>query len=391
MSMAEMARLSLGPGRCIAQVSAIGFDLAAVEISRYLLHGATLVLRDLEDPFDHLHDVHTIMTTPSFIAACSPDVVLELRTLVLGGVSIPQALADAWAHKQLFIYSPSECGPFSTPIQLQQGDKVTIGRRLPHVDVYILDHHQCPMADGYWNRSATPARKAFMPNPFRTEQEKIMYCMVTWTTIRGFRIELAEVEKAVRQADKAISNTAVIVADQLRIVAFMTPDDVDLGALLQALCPLLPSYVRPTNIILVPELPQSASMKVDRIALQTLAVSITPGQGELPETPTEKIIAKIWRELLQLPDERRTRRDDDFMGIGGYSVPAIKAARQILKPLRQNIPLMLIICQTALSDVPRTIDRFQAPEEPSARCPSPSAGPSAILRPFRGQSATARW
>jgi gliotoxin/aspirochlorine biosynthesis peptide synthetase len=92
------------------QLNGAGFDVVLVELFGSLCYGATLVLKDAADPFEHLKHVHATMATPSLLSACSPEEYGNLDTIALAGEPVPQALADSWAERVYLmnLYGPSE-------------------------------------------------------------------------------------------------------------------------------------------------------------------------------------------------------------------------------------------------------------------------------------------
>jgi gliotoxin/aspirochlorine biosynthesis peptide synthetase len=183
------------------------------------------------------------------------------------------------------------------------GIKVSIGRPLPRLVMYILDHHKClvpqhivgeiyiageQVAHGYW--SATPDQKdasRFTINPFsRDPHQRIMYRTSDFgywnedmkisyvgrvdnqVKVRGFRVELEEIESTLLAAGKdKVQSAAAIAMDNdggdgsgggLRIIGVVTPEDVDVAALRARLAFSLPSYSRPSQILAVSELPMSS-------------------------------------------------------------------------------------------------------------------------------------
>ncbi|KAI9150034.1 Nonribosomal peptide synthetase sirP [Paramyrothecium foliicola] len=383
----EPTRLFSGPGRRNAQVYALGFDVVLVEVFGTICYGGTLVLKDPSDPFKHLTTVNAAHSTPSLLAACSPNDFPNLEMIGLAGEAVPQSLADAWSHKRLFnFYGPSECGPISTGIELYPGDKVTIGSAVPHLSVYLLDHHGClvppgitgeiylsgeQMTQGYWN-SPLQTKKSFLPNPFVpgsmmyktgdlgywTEDMNVAYVgrVDNQVKVRGYRIELEEIERALVRADPEITSAAAVVVDKIRIVAFVTPSTINTAAVRQNIKRILPVYARPAQVIASHNLPKSANLKIDRRALQFAAIRYKD-QGDLPATDTEKMVAKIWASLLNLRPGRHISRDDDFLGVGGNSLLAIKAARLITDSIGHHVPVPLLLRETVLSSLAQAIDR----------------------------------
>jgi hypothetical protein len=91
--------------------------VVTVEIFGTLCYGGTLVLKNPGDPLGHLRRVHAAYATPSLLAALSPDDFPRLDTVVLAGEPVPQSIADAWSHKQLFNgYGPCEVSRSLHPV-----------------------------------------------------------------------------------------------------------------------------------------------------------------------------------------------------------------------------------------------------------------------------------
>lgn len=208
---------------------------------------------------------------------------------------------------------------------------MNIGRPLPSVITYVLDHrgylvpprvtgeiyisgHQ--MTRGYWNDEER-TQAVFVLNPFSTTH-RYMYrsrdlgfwnenMTLTYVgridnqvKVRGFRVELEEIERAIlsegsdEQSVSVTSAATITMADAQdgphqyhldqmfkdrvhqqisRIVAFVTPQNVSTSLLHRKLKNILPSYAQPSQIIAVSSLPKSPNFKVDRKALRELAIS----------------------------------------------------------------------------------------------------------------------
>ncbi|KAL4736972.1 hypothetical protein BDV11DRAFT_172404 [Aspergillus similis] len=386
----SFVRINSAPGRRNAQLLSLGFDVVLVELFGSLCYGATLVLKNPDDPFAHLKHVDATLATPSLLTACQPEDFPNLDTIALAGEPVPQGLADAWGSRHLLnLYGPAECGMISTGTHLLPRQKVTIGRPLPGMSAYLFNHRRCPVptgvigelylsgeqvTPGYWNskHNATFTHDPFSPGQimYRTgdlaywdSSRNLVYVrrVDNQIKVRGYRVELEEIERALGRADSSVRSAAAIVVDNVRIIAFVAPETVDVSALRRQLVTLLPKYTRPTEIFALPSLPKSANFKIDRRALLDMART-NKGQGEMPSTPTETLIAGIWKNLLQshLDPTREIQRDDDFLGIGGNSLLSIEAARSISTALSHQIPISVLIRETVLSDLARKVDEYIA-------------------------------
>ncbi|PNP56956.1 hypothetical protein THARTR1_02798 [Trichoderma harzianum] len=85
----ELNRMFSGPGRRHAQVYALGCDVVLVELFGSLCYGGTLVLKDPGDPLGHIKRVDATYSTPSLLAALSPEEFPNLDTIGLAGEPVP--------------------------------------------------------------------------------------------------------------------------------------------------------------------------------------------------------------------------------------------------------------------------------------------------------------
>ena len=101
--------------------------MVLVEPFGSLCYGATLVLKQPNDPFAHLKCVDATLATPSLISACDPADYPDLVTIAVAGEPVPQGLADAWGDRDLWnLYGPAEvCAMFHFIMQDTSMDKST--------------------------------------------------------------------------------------------------------------------------------------------------------------------------------------------------------------------------------------------------------------------------
>ncbi len=116
--------------------------------------------------------------------------------------------------------------------------------------------------------------------------------------VRGHRVEPGEIEAAFHTHPE-VARAAVVLTGE-RLSAFVEPRpgcDPDPVALRGHLGAVLPAYMIPARIEIVPALPQTTTGKIDRRELH----------GTPPATPTEERVAEVWRSLLDVPRvSRRT-------------------------------------------------------------------------------------
>jgi natural product biosynthesis luciferase-like monooxygenase protein len=307
----------------------------------------------------------------------------QISTLCIGGEAFPPALArelGAAGCREIWnLYGPTETTIWSA-IQRVDPDAASIplGRPLANQQLYVVDSalRLAPLGAagelviggrgvtrGYWQRPELTAER-FVPDRFGGEPGARLYRtgdlarrradgaieflgrLDHQVKIRGHRIELGEIEAAL--ADHANVREAVVIAredepgDQ-RLVAYLIPREgavIDAAALRSALRERLPEFMVPGHFVALERFPQTPNRKVDRKALpkpegaapaRAAQAASPPAQGEVEER-----IARIWQELLQVP---QVSREDNFFDLGGHSLLAVKVHRRLTESFAKKIAI----------------------------------------------------
>ncbi|KAL2858512.1 hypothetical protein BJY01DRAFT_241841 [Aspergillus pseudoustus] len=183
--------------------------------------------------------------------------------------------------------------------------------------------------------------------------------------LRGQRFELGEVEDQVQRAfGGTLSDVAALIvtlaaAQQTAyLVVFAVPQHAESApqtssALMPPLSVIdhpslaskiykaqrtleenLPSYMLPSAIIPLRQMPRTIGGKLDRRQLQEAAAGLTPASFKLSDTKTriasteaERKLQRIWARSLNLPLSE-VGVDDSFFRLGGDSISALQAATQ---------------------------------------------------------------
>jgi thioesterase domain-containing protein len=167
--------------------------------------------------------------------------------------------------------------------------------------------------------------------------------------VRGFRIELGEIESALSQ-HPGVRESAVVVHGQSagdeRLVACWVPKGTEVPAneeLRGFIAEKLPQYMLPAAFVQLPDLPQTASGKVDRLALlarvPATEVAATTGQ-EPPRDDLERRLTGIWEDVLGV---RPIGITDDFFALGGHSLLAVQVFARIEAELGKRLPLSVLL------------------------------------------------
>ncbi|HEX8243290.1 MAG TPA: condensation domain-containing protein, partial [Longimicrobium sp.] len=182
--------------------------------------------------------------------------------------------------------------------------------------------------------------------------------------IRGFRIEPGEVEAALRTHPR-VRDAAVLArgdGDTRRLVAWVvatdesdnTPDAAELRAFVGG---VLPEWMVPAAFVFIPALPLTPNGKLDRAALpdpEPAAETYTA-----PRTETERALAAIWQELLEV---ERVGAYDHYFHLGGHSLLATRLAARVRAAFDVELPLRAVFEHPTLAALAEDIDARRQPE-----------------------------
>jgi amino acid adenylation domain-containing protein len=374
--------------RGVLASTSICFDLSVFEFFVPLGWGGTVILAHnvLDLPgLPNAEEVTLINTVPSGIAALlrllrGTPLPASVRTVNLAGEPLRPHLVreiqNAGTVEKVYdLYGPSEDTTYSTKA-LREGDgPEIIGRPISNTQAYLLDRNLEPVpigvsgevylggegiARGYYNRPELTA-ESFIPNPFDRKPGSRLYKtgdvarylpdgtiqylgrLDHQVKIRGYRIELGEIETTLNQLTGI--KEAVVVAREdepgdIRIVAYVVPEEEPLSPpdLREFLKQTLPEYMVPAAFVELGEVPLTPNGKLDRQALPKPTGSLTGLETKFlaPRNPVEKVLAKIWSEVLGL---ERVGARDNFYELGGHSLLATQVVARVGQTFEVELPL----------------------------------------------------
>jgi amino acid adenylation domain-containing protein/non-ribosomal peptide synthase protein (TIGR01720 family) len=387
------------------------FDASITSIFLPLVSGGAVVLAGKtgtevfsDNLFNALLPYDFIKLTPSHIPLLEEKMKAGIdpaKTLVVGGEALQPAHVRFLAESGADVTVVNEYGPTEATVgccvysfntgadECRTGENgVLIGRPLDNVQLYVLDEHNRPvpvgvvgelciggvqLARGYWNLPALTNEK-FIASPFAAG-ERIYKTgdLARWLSdgnleyrgrkddqvkIRGYRIELGEVELALGKAPGVLQPAVIVNEDSQgnkRLVGYVVADaSYNQGQALQFLQSALPAYMVPSLLVAVKDIPLTANGKVDRKQLQELLVEVK-GDGEHagPRTATEKELAFIWQELLEVESPGI---HDDFFSLGGHSLLAIRVIAAIRNQFGKELGIKEIFDHPTISQLAVLID-----------------------------------
>ncbi|WP_062293914.1 non-ribosomal peptide synthetase [Nostoc piscinale] len=396
----------------ILQLASIAFDAATFEIWGALLNGGKLVIMPIKTP--SLQEIGTAIkqyhVTTLWLTAGLFNLIVEeqienlksLRQLLAGGdvlskYHVKKVLEELPECQLINGYGPTENTTFTCchkiTVKDLQKDSIPIGHPIANTQVYILDDilQVVPvgmpgelyiggdgLARGYLNRPDLTAEK-FIQNPFSDDPNSRLYKTgdrARWlpdgtieflgridfqVKIRGFRVELGEIEAVLAQHPSVRS--VVVLAQEYqpgdkRLVAYFT-QEANIGAvnsseLRHFLQQKLPNYMIPSAFILLDQLPLNANGKVDRNALpnlENLCIHID-SNFVLPRTPTEKILANIWAEVLGF----QVGIYQPFLEVGGHSLHATQIVSRVRDCFRVDLPVSAVLEASTIFELSQQIE-----------------------------------
>ncbi|WP_434634919.1 amino acid adenylation domain-containing protein [Chromobacterium sp. CV08] len=380
-------RYPLDQDDVVLQKTPVGFDASVWEFWAPLMQGARLQLAadgGHRDP-DYLvgavreHGVTVLQLVPSLLSVllATPGFAdcRSLRRVFAGGEALPAAAVRRF-HQTLDIplinlYGPTEATIDASSAEYVRGAEpspaVGLGRPIDGMAFRVLDARLNPvpagvcgelyiagpgLARGYHGRPALTAGR-FVPDPLSTLPGSRLYRSGDIVRLlpdgvleylgradgqiklRGQRVEIGEIEARLAACPGVLQaavagyrdpSGAEKLAGYVRLEAGRETGDWR-AALMDALRSRLPDYMLPAQLIALESWPLNASGKTDRAALpapRADEAAARPPRRE-PETPRQKTLASIWRQVLQRED---IGLDDNFFQLGGDSILGLQIVAQ---------------------------------------------------------------
>lgn len=173
--------------------------------------------------------------------------------------------------------------------------------------------------------------------------------------IRGLRVELGEIEAAIMAS--GLAHEAVVIAredhvGEKRLVAYLVPSaDWRAGLLSERLSASLPAYMLPSAEVALDALPVTSNGKLDRKALPAPEFA---ARGRAARTPSETMLARLYAQVLHLPQPAPA--EADFFALGGDSLSAVRLAQAIEAETGRDPGLGTIFEQPVLSSLAAALD-----------------------------------
>ncbi|KAJ1978629.1 hypothetical protein H4R33_005928, partial [Dimargaris cristalligena] len=390
------------PGTRTMNGMAAGFDVFFLNTLLPLCYGSTLVFYGDDLP-GTLKTVQQTILLPSIISTLNPQDYTNLNSLLVGGEHLPRELANQWSAVTNFynVYGPTEATIACLMTEVPPSGCVPIGRPMADYECYILDENLrlVPIGAvgeiciggvgvtlGYINRLDLNLTK-FADNSF-TGQGKVyrtgdlgrwlpngqVVClgrMDSQVKLRGFRIELDEI-RSVLMRQTGVQDCAVFVHDQFLVGYVFSDSTASEDVLRASVADQLPSYMVPSYILGLPNVPLTNNGKcntqflqnhfADHLATQRQRSSLLDSLSE--EGQPLSILMQSLGETLGLP-LNQINPDLSFVKIGGDSILAIQVSSKC-RQLGFTLPTSALLGSGPLRDVIKKMSLISsASEKPS--------------------------
>jgi amino acid adenylation domain-containing protein len=395
----------------LVAVTTLSFDIAVLELLLPLTVGATVVLASRETATDGERLRDLLRESQATVMQATPAtwrLLVEAGwqggsafKVLVGGEALPREVAEELAKRAGSVwnmYGPTETTVWSTcwKVESPLPGSILIGAPIGNTETHVLDPQMQPVPTGapgelwiggdgvslgYLNRPEL-TRERFVDDPFRRSPGAKLYRtgdLARWrpdgnlealgrtdfqVKVRGYRIELGEIESLLARHD-GVAQAAVVArpgpGGENRLVGYVVgrsgeaPSSAELRKMLRR---ELPDYMIPSIFVVLDAFPLTPNGKVDRRALPDPedlhgepAVASVP-----PRTPTEILLAEVWRELLGVS---QVAVHDNFFDLGGHSLLTMRAIAAVEKKNGKRLNPREYIFQT-LEQIATAYDRFEA-------------------------------
>lgn len=329
---------------------------------------------------------------------------LNLRYIIFGGEALDMKSLEPWFKRHgskrpqlVNMYGITETTVhvsyhFLTEEDLTGGS--IIGRPIADLQIYLLDEELKPvregdageiyvagagLARGYLNRPELTNERFFnveLPNSKTTRLYRTgdlgrhlpnadyehLGRIDSQIQLRGFRIELGEIESVLLDFE-AVNDARVIMREDnpgdQRLAAYLISKygiNLSIDDLIEGITRKLPSYMIPGSFDVIESFPLTINGKLDIQALPKPSYERDHNlkNFELPDSPTERTLASIWKDILGVAE---IGKHDGFISLGGHSLMAFQLQNSIERTFGVHLSITDILSNYSLETLSETITR----------------------------------
>ncbi len=367
----------------ILATTTLSFDISVAEMFLPLIVGGSVAVVDRQTAKDTValvaamqkFDVTFMQATPAMwrMIVETDFAGRDGMKFVTAGEPLPRDLIQPLLDRcdELWnLYGPTETTVYSSGTRVQNDiDPILIGVPVANNQVFVVDEDNklCPagvagelliagdgMTLGYLNRPELNAEKFTDWNGVRVYRTGDLAKLTSDGQIdhlgridhqikfNGHRIELGEIDAAMAMQPGVRQAATVLREDRpgdIRLVGYLlakADQTPNVSQIRNEIASQLPDYMVPGTIVVVEEFPHTPSGKLDRKSFPPPSTA-RPDIGTefvAPKSDTEKKLAAIWSDVLQL-DEVGVQ--DNFFELGGNSIRAVKVVASAKSQLQIKV------------------------------------------------------
>ena len=396
--------------------TSIAFDASVTGLYGTLASGGCVHLADIDDQLPTLTPpggFTFLKVTPSHLALLAGPAAEGAPTgqLVVGGEAVTGEQLRPWRERRPTLtiinnYGPTETTVACSDFSINPGDEIAdgvqpLGQPMWNARVYVLDETLQPvptgvpgeayiagagLGRGYLNRPGLTAER-FVACPFGAGQR--MYRtgdLLRWNArgeleflgrvddqvkVRGFRVELGEVEAALLRLPDVAEATVIVREDRpgdRRLAGYVTltpGTQASPQQLRQSLTATLPSYMVPSAVMILDQMPLTPNRKVDRRALPIPDVGAASA-GREPASAREQALCDLFGQVLGTGP---IGVEDSFFDLGGHSLLAAVLVAHVAQEFGVSIRLTTFLDDPTPAGVDQLIDEYALNEDTAPATP----------------------
>lgn len=304
------------------------------------------------------------------------------RGVVLDSVTVPNAIHDVGLHAYVPLVDPDR-GLWSAMLKAERSGESMRGQPTGNGIVLALDESGAPVPTGVWGevhladrstlangvgREVTTGGLTLAARSARVRGRclkdgsiELQPATASEYSIIGARVSMRAVAAAL-MGHAAVADAHVgLLADAVgrtHLVAWVATREREAwteSELRRLVRRRLPERAVPSLVIEMESVPRSAGGSVDVTRLPSPFSNVTDAGRSQPRTDSERVVAAVWRELLEVDD---VRVGDNFFAMGGHSLLCFRAIDRLEKVTGVRVGAQTFLLGT-VEQVAATVDALK--------------------------------
>lgn len=381
-------------------LSNLNFDLSVYDIFGPLAQGGAIVVPEASRERDPEHwlaclsqyQVTIWNSVPALMQALTDreqGIPSTLRLVLLSGdwisLRLPDAIRSLSPNDRLQVISlggATEASIWSIYYPIGQVDSswnsIPYGYPLGNQDIFVFDdaYQETPdyvvghifiggegLAREYWG-DQQKTQDSFIRIPYSSQRlyrtgdigrflpngiVEMMGREDNQVKIRGYRIELGEIEAALEGIPGVVQSAVLVTTPEKSptLTGFVVASGLSEQEIKSALSQKLPSYMVPSRLVILEQLPLTTNGKVDRKSL-VQKVPEKEKKSSLPETQAQRILADFVREVLQCEE---VSIDEKLFDMGANSLHILLLQGKVEKTFHIKMNVVHFFEYTTIRDL----------------------------------------